>query len=76
VLEFHAEAPQSTASKGLAQGPYMAALAEVEPTTLQTIGRGGSTVADAGDASPSTSNNLLILVKQYYWPTSYHRPWQ
>src|SRR6218665_2315653 len=25
VSEFHAEAPQSTASKGLAQGPYVAA---------------------------------------------------
>ena len=32
VSEFHAEA---TAGKGLAQGPYMAARAGVEPTTLR-----------------------------------------
>src|SRR6218665_2658284 len=35
--EFHAEVPQATASKGLAQGSYMAARAGVEPTTLQTM---------------------------------------
>jgi len=27
VLEFHAEAPQATASEGLAQGLYMAGIA-------------------------------------------------
>src|SRR6218665_2425397 len=35
VSEFHAEAPQATAGKGLAQGPYVAARAGVEPTTLR-----------------------------------------
>src|SRR6218665_2328747 len=34
----HAEAPQVTASKGLAQGSYMAVRVGVEPTTLWTIG--------------------------------------
>ena len=34
VLEFHAEAPQATVSKGLAQGPYVVARAGVEPMTL------------------------------------------
>jgi len=38
VWEFDAEAPQATASEALAQGPYVAARAEVEPTTLRTIG--------------------------------------
>ena len=38
VLEFHAEAPQATASEGLAQGPYVAARAGLEPTTLRTKG--------------------------------------
>jgi len=33
--EFHAEAPQATVSEGLAQGPYVAARAGVEPTTLR-----------------------------------------
>ena len=36
--EFHAKAPQATASEGLAQGPYVAARAGFEPTTLQTKG--------------------------------------
>ena len=35
VLEFHAEAPQATVSEGLAQGPYVATRAGVEPTTLR-----------------------------------------
>ena len=34
VLEFHATAPQATASEGLAKGPYVAARAGFEPTTL------------------------------------------
>ena len=32
------EAPQATASVGLAQGPYMTAGAGFEPTTLRTKG--------------------------------------
>ena len=36
--KFHAEVPQATVSKGLAQGPYVAARAGVKPTTLQTKG--------------------------------------
>ena len=35
ISEFHAEAPQATVSKGLAQGPHVAARAGVEPTTLR-----------------------------------------
>ena len=38
MSEFHAEAPQATASEGLAQGPYVAARAGFEPTTLRTKG--------------------------------------
>ena len=38
VSEFHAEAPQATVSEGLAQGPYVAARAEVEPMSLRTKG--------------------------------------
>ena len=33
--EFHAEAPQTTASEGLVQGPYVAARAGFEPTPLR-----------------------------------------
>ena len=36
--EFHAEAPQATASGGLAQSPYVAARAGFEPATLRTKG--------------------------------------
>ena len=35
---LHAEAKQATASEGLAQGPYMAARAGFEPTTLMSKG--------------------------------------
>src|SRR6218665_905063 len=38
VLEFPSEAPQASASEELAQGPYVAARAGFEPTTLQTKG--------------------------------------
>ena len=38
MLKFHAEAPQATVSEGLAQGPYVAARAGVEPLTLLTKG--------------------------------------
>ena len=35
MSEFHAEVPQATASEGLARGPYVAAGARFEPTTLR-----------------------------------------
>src|SRR6218665_1290759 len=38
VSEFHAEAPQSIASEGLAQGPYVATRVGFEPMTLGTKG--------------------------------------
>ena len=38
MSEFHAEAPQATASEGLAQGPYVAARVELELATLWTKG--------------------------------------
>jgi len=38
VSEFHAEAPQATASERLAQGHYVVARAGFEPTTFQTKG--------------------------------------
>src|SRR6218665_2305038 len=36
MSKFHAEAPKSTASEGLAQGPYVTARAGFEPGTLRT----------------------------------------
>jgi len=36
--EFHAKVPQTTASEGLAQGPYMVASAGFEPMTLKMKG--------------------------------------
>ena len=38
MRELHAEAPQVTASDGLAQGPYVAARAGFKPATLPTKG--------------------------------------
>ena len=53
VPEFHAEAQHSTASEGLAQCPYVAARAGVEPLTLPTKG------ADSTNA-PLTPHLLSI----------------
>src|SRR6218665_2101710 len=36
--EFHAKAPQTTVSEGLAQGLYVAARAGVQPMTIRTKG--------------------------------------
>src|SRR6218665_122865 len=38
MSEFYAEAPQTTASEALAPGPYVAATAGFEPTTLRSTG--------------------------------------
>src|SRR6218665_1414965 len=38
VSKFEAEAPQATASEGLAQGPYVTAKTGLKPTTFQTKG--------------------------------------
>ena len=38
VSEFHAKAPQATASAGLAQVPYVAARVGFKPATLRTKG--------------------------------------
>ena len=46
VPQFHAEAPQATVSEGLAQGPYVADRAGVEPMTFRTKG------VDATNAPP------------------------
>ena len=38
MLEFHDQTPQATVSEELAQGPYVAARAGFELTTIQTKG--------------------------------------
>ena len=48
VVEFNAEASQESVSEGLAQGPYMAARAGVEPMTLRTKGVDSTTHAPRG----------------------------
>ena|SRR6218665_4037594 len=61
VSEFHAEAPQATASEGLAQGLYVAARAGFELTTLWTK------VAESTNEPPCpTMPSILILLRTYY----------
>ena len=50
--EFHAEVPQATVSEGLAQIPYVAARAGVEPTTLR------STALDSTNEPPAPQRSL------------------
>ena len=57
VPEFHAEAPQATVSEGLAQGPYVAARAGVEPMTLRTKG------VDSTNAPHTPPTRYLRLIK-------------
>ena len=54
--EFHAEAPQETVSEGLAQDPYVAARAGVEPMTLRTKGVDST---KAPRPTPKHMNNIV-----------------
>src|SRR6218665_3393026 len=57
MKEFHPEATQVTASEELAQGPYVAARAGFEPTTLWSKG------FDSTKAPPRpTSQNIIITI--------------
>src|SRR6218665_2303681 len=60
VSEFHAETHrQSSVSKGLAQGPYMAARAGVEPATLRLR------VIDLTIAPPRPTIIIIIILVKY-----------
>ena len=56
MSEFHAEAPQATASEELAQSPYVAAKAGFEPTTLR------STAIDSSNEPPRPHKRCVINV--------------
>ena len=64
VSEFHAKAPQATASEGLAQGPYVAARAEFEPTTLRTKGTESTNEPPCPTKLNTVSNHANIMYKQ------------
>jgi len=68
VPEFHAEAPQATASEGLAKGPYVAARVGVELMTLRTKG------VDSANAPPTPHNfchfnnfNYRLIALNYFF---------
>ena len=59
--EFHAEAPQATASEGLAQGPYVVARVGFKPMTLRTK------VVESTNESPQSRcyfYYVILLLKQ------------
>src|SRR6218665_2764295 len=58
VSEFHAEAPQATASEALAHGPYVAVKARFKPATLQMKG----VESTNGSPCPTTHQQWLCLV--------------
>ena len=62
MSEFHAKAPQPTASaiEGLAQGPYVAARAGFEPTTLRSTAI-DSTNEPTRPQRATTSNQYHLL---------------
>ena len=55
VSEFHAEASQATVNEELAKGPYVAARAGVEPTTLRAKG-------DESTNKPQRPTTYYVLV--------------
>ena len=63
VPEFHAEAPQATASKGLIQGPYVADRAGLEPATLQTKG------VESTNGPPRPIALHVLLHVMWCWPS-------
>jgi len=58
VLECHTDAPQATASEGLAQGPYMVARAVFEPMILQTK-------SDESTDEPPQLSNVQMVISQW-----------
>jgi len=60
VSEFHAEAPQATASEGLGQGPYVAAIAGFQPMILWWIKGDESTIKPA---CPTTVDLLVSWIQ-------------
>ena len=69
MSEFHTEAPQTTATEGLAQGPYMAARAGFETTTLQTKGN-ESTIEP-----PRSFHKHYLLQRAYKEPSIGYITW-
>ena len=63
VSKFHAEVPQATVSEELAQGPYVAARAEVEPMTLQMKGVDSTNALPAPRSCWHNSEFFLISSK-------------
>ena len=57
--EFHAEAQQATVSEGLAQGPYAAARAGVEPITPRTKG------IDSTKAPPHPTIKAKTMLQEF-----------
>ena len=57
MSEFHAEAPQAIVSEALAQGPYVAAKAGFEPTTLLSRG------IDSTNAEPRSTHVILQMLR-------------
>ena len=57
TMSEHAEALQATASEGLAQGPYVAARAGFEPTTLRSKGIDSTNVPPRPTRSMTDTNN-------------------
>ena len=65
---LHADALQATVSEGRAQGPYVAARAEFEPTTLRSKG------IDSTSATPRpTKCTSVTLITLRFLVTGAHR---
>src|SRR6218665_2893770 len=64
-IEVSRRSAQATAGKGLAQGPYVAARAGVEPTTLRLKVIVSTTVEELDGGSTSYLSYTLILARVF-----------
>jgi len=71
VLKFNDEAPQVTVSEGLTQGPYVAAKAGLEPTTLWMKGEESTNAP----STVSLSTKSYIVYKNKKKTNALRQPW-
>jgi len=70
MLEFHTEAPQTTASEGLAQGPYVSARAGFEPATNLPMSHHAHTLRKYKQVTFVKTSEKSIFTQYPFWKYS------
>ena len=72
--ELHPEAPKTTVSEGLAQGPYMATRAGVKYMTLQIKGVDSTNVPHSPTPNPKNKPYFSISVAKTFKTNTFGEP--